>query len=242
MGFLNNVVTKLLDPFLAAPPNTPGPVTPIVWTVLGWVRRNLFNQAPVITYNPATTSQTGQTVSGSLGATDAEGDPLTYTVTRGPEHGTLTIDQATGHFTYTPDDIDYAAAQTDSFTISVADGKINLLTLFRPHRASKTIDLTVQNPEVTRTILNLPADVTSPQNPRFAADGDSILFHAAPAAGGRRELYQVDIDGTHLRCLTCGISPEVTADLGKMVPFEDGTGRILVEAGSNKWRVCCTNR
>lgn len=241
IGFLNTVVTKLLDPFLAAPPNTPGPVTPIVWTVLGWVRRNLFNQAPVITYNPATTSQTGQTVSGSLGATDAEGDPLTYTVTRGPEHGTLTIDQATGQFTYTPDDIDYAAAQNDSFSVSVADGKINLLTLFRPHRATTELDLAVLSPTIERVIVGLPPGFTDAAIPRFAADGHSLLFSATPpdaAAGARREIYQVAVDGSGLTCLTCGLVDPTPLPAGstaprtlyKPVPFEDGSGRILMQS------------
>jgi hypothetical protein len=54
----------------------------VLWAVLGWVRRTLFNQTPTIAYNPTTTVQTGQTVTGNIGATDAEGDTLTSTVTR----------------------------------------------------------------------------------------------------------------------------------------------------------------
>jgi Bacterial cadherin-like domain len=103
VGFLNQVVTNLLTPFVAPAPNTPQPVSPVGWAVLAWVRRNLFNQAPTIAYNRETTVQTGQTVTGYIGATDPEGDPLTYTVTQKPLHGTLDIDQATGKFTYTPD-------------------------------------------------------------------------------------------------------------------------------------------
>jgi hypothetical protein len=102
----------------------------VAWAVLGWVRRNLFNQSPTI--NPTTTVQTGQTVTGNIGATDPEGDVLTYKVTQQPQHGTLTIDQVTGKYTYTPDDINYTAAQTDSFTVSVTDGKFNLLSVFTP--------------------------------------------------------------------------------------------------------------
>ena len=92
--------------------------------------------------------QTGQTVTGNIGATDPEGDALTYTVTQGPQHGTLTIDQATGNYTYTPDDIDYDAAQTDSFTVSVTDGKANLLGLFQPHSDPTSVGVTVLNPTV----------------------------------------------------------------------------------------------
>ena len=132
-------------------------MTPVVWAVLGWVRRNLFNQSPTITYNPTTSVQTGQTVTGNIGATDPEGDALTYKVTQAPQHGTLTIDQATGNFTYTPDDINYDAAQLDSFTVSVTDGKFNLLSLFSPHSDQETIEVTTLNPTVERVILNMPA-------------------------------------------------------------------------------------
>ena len=64
------------------------------------MRRNVFNEGPSINYDSATTVQTGQTITGNFGATDPEGDALTYTVTQGPQHGSLTIDRATGAFTY----------------------------------------------------------------------------------------------------------------------------------------------
>jgi hypothetical protein len=226
---LNRIVTSLLDPFLAPPPSTPGPVTPVVWALLGWVRRDLFNQAPTVTYNPTTTVQTGQTVTGNIGATDAEGDKLTYTVTKAPTEGTVTIDQATGNFTYTPNNINYVAAQTDSFTISVTDGnKVNLLALFQPRSVKSTTDVTVLNPTVQRVILNMPDGVTKPVNPRYSEDGNSVYFAATPAAGGRQEIYQINTDGTDATCLTCGVSTNVTANLGKPVPFSDGTGRVVV--------------
>lgn len=231
----------LLNPFLAPAPNTTEPFTPVVWAVLGWVRRQLFNQAPTINYNPTTTVQTGQTVTGNIGATDAEGDALTYTVTQGPQHGTLTIDQASGNFTYTPDDINYTAAQTDSFTVSVSDGKFNLLGLFTPHSDQQSIGVTVLNPTVERVIVNLPAGFTDADLPRFSADGQSLLFSATPpgaAADARREIYHVNVDGTGLQCLTCGLvdptplraGTTAPRDLHKPVPFEDGSGRILMQS------------
>ncbi len=242
VGFLNGIVTNLLNPFLAPAPNTPEPVTPAIWAVLAWVRRNFFNQAPTIAYNPTTTLQTGQTVTGNLGATDAEGDALTYTVTQGPQHGSLTIDQATGNFTYIPDDINYTAAQTDSFTVSASDGKANLLSLFgMPHSDQASIGLTVLNPTAERVIVNLPAGFTNAAIPRFSADGQSLLFSATPpgaAAGARREIYHVNVDGTGLTCVTCGVvdptplraGTTAPRNLFKPVPFEDGSGRILFQS------------
>jgi hypothetical protein len=236
VGFLNGIVANLLNPFLAPAPSTPEPATPVIWAVLGWVRRQLFNQSPTITNNPTTSLQTGQTVTGNIGATDPEGDAFTYTVTEAPRHGTLTIDQATGNFTYTPDDINYEAVQTDTFTVSVADGKFNLLSLFRPHSDQETIEITVQPPTVERVILNMPAGITKPVNPRYSEDGQSILFSGTPTAGGRSEIYQIDVDGTDAKCLTCGLAaptiatsdPSLPVNLLKPVPFYDGSGRVVV--------------
>ncbi|MGX9671542.1 Ig-like domain-containing protein [Mycobacterium sp. HM-7] len=227
-GFLNSVVTKLLNPFVKPAPNTADPLTPAVWAVLAWVRRTVFNQAPTIAYNPTTTVQTGQTLTGNLGASDAEGDALTYKVTQGPKYGTLTIDQATGNFTYTPNDINYTAVQTDSFSVSVTDGKFNLLGLFSPHSAKAGIDVSVLNPEVERVILNLPGTIASPANPRYSADGQSIFFAGQPTTGGRSEIYQIKTDGTALQCVTCGVTVSETGNLAKPVPVDDGSGRVLV--------------
>ena len=233
VGFLNGIVTNLLNPFLAPAPSAPEPFTPVIWAVLGWVRRNLFNQSPSIG-DPTTTMQTGQTVTGNIGATDVEGDALTYTVTQGPQHGSLTIDQATGDYTYTPDDIDYEAAQTDSFTVSVSDGKANLLSLFgQSHSAQTSIDVTVLNPTVERVILNMPPGVTHPNTPRFAADGNSIYFSATPTAGGRAEIYQINVDGTNTQCITCGVSPNITVGLSRVVPYQDGSGRLMIQTATN---------
>ncbi|MHA3024074.1 VCBS domain-containing protein [Mycobacterium sp. BMJ-28] len=228
VGFLNHVVTNLLNPFLNPAPNSPEPFTPALWAVLGWVRRNVFNQAPTIAYNPTTTVQTGQTLTGNIGATDAENDTLKYKVTQGPKYGTLSVDQATGNFTYTPADIDYGAVQTDSFTVAVTDGKFNLLNVFSPHRASVGIDVSVLSPTIQRVILNLPAGIGSPANPRYSADGKSIFFAGQPTAGGRSEIYQIGIDGTGADCVTCGVATNETGNLMKPVPVEDGSGRVLV--------------
>ncbi|MGV0743610.1 Ig-like domain-containing protein [Mycolicibacterium sp. XJ870] len=229
VGVLGGIVTNILNPFLAPDRSTPEPVNPASWAVLAWVRRNLFNQAPVIS-NPTTTVQTGQTVTGNIGVTDAEGDELTYTVTEQPKYGTVTIDQETGEFTYTPDDINYDAAQMDSFTVSVTDGdKVNLLALFKPRTAQNDIDVTVLNPTLERVILDLPDGITNPNTPRFAGDGQSLYFAATPAEGGREEIYQVSVDGTNVECITCGVSTDITGGLGRVDPFDGGTGRLMIQ-------------
>ncbi|WP_325096708.1 Ig-like domain-containing protein [Mycolicibacterium vinylchloridicum] len=232
VGLLNAVVTSLLNPFLKPPPPTPGPVVPLIWSALGAVRRDVFNQAPTIG-TPTTTVQTGQTVTGNIGATDAEGDALKYTVTEGPKYGTVRIDQATGNFTYTPDDIDYSAAQEDSFTISVTDGKFNVLMPFSSRTATASSSLTVLSPEATRVILNLPDTITHPAIPRFTPDGKTLMFSATPVAGGRSEIYSIsadDTDGSTVQCITCGVSTSITNNLNKPVPTADGSGRFVMQS------------
>jgi hypothetical protein len=234
VGFFNAIVTNLLNPFLAPTPDTPDPFTPVVWAVLAWVRRNVFNEAPIIN-NPVATMQTGQTVTGII-ATDPEGDALTYTVTQGPEHGTLTIDQATNTFTYVPDDIDYDDPQTDSFTVSVTDGKTNLLSLFGvPHSDEETVSVTVQPPMVERVIVNLPPGYINPNTPRFAADGESLYFAVTPPGGTRMEIHQINVDGTGLTCVTCGLSPNITANLTRVAPGGNGLLAIQVATSPNSY-------
>nr|WP_202422748.1 Ig-like domain-containing protein [Gordonia sp. SID5947] len=228
-GFLNGFITKVLRP--TPDPEDRTPSSPFIWALVGWTRRELFNQSPTIDYNPTATVQTGQTVTGNLGATDPEGDALSYAITQAPKHGTVTIDQATGTYTYIPDDIDYDAAQTDSFTISVTDGKFNLLTLFQPHGDQASIDTTVLSPTVDRVILDLPDGYTDPDTPRFAADGNSIYFAVTPPGGTRSEIHQINVDGTGLKCITCGISPEVATDMARVVPYQDGSDRLMIQSG-----------
>lgn len=84
------------------------------------LQRTFRNQYP--TTNPTITTQTADgVVTGNLGAVDPEGDRLVYTVVGKPSLGRVSIDQATGDFTYTPV-VDVASyGGTDAFTVSVSD-------------------------------------------------------------------------------------------------------------------------
>lgn len=97
------------------PPNTP----PTVGT-------------PIINAPSATTG----TVTGKIVVNDQDGDALTYVVTAKPTKGTLTL-RADGTFTYTPTgtarhaaaaDIAPESAATDTFTVSVSDGRGGVVT------------------------------------------------------------------------------------------------------------------
>ena len=67
----------------------------------------------------AVTTDEDTALTGSVGATDADGNTLTYTVSGAPTHGSVAIDTA-GGFSYTPAP-NYAGL--DAFTITVSDGE-----------------------------------------------------------------------------------------------------------------------
>jgi YVTN family beta-propeller protein len=111
-----------LPPIIANPPEIP-PDTPVLWAVLAWVRREfqqtLFNQTPTAT--PVQTSQTYTgIITGSIGASDPEGDPVTYSVTGQPAHGVVVVG-SDGTFTYVPGATLAATGGTDTFTVTVSE-------------------------------------------------------------------------------------------------------------------------
>ena len=68
-------------------------------------------------------------VTGQVNATDPEGDPLTYQSTTRPATGTVTVNDATGGFTYTPTPVGptlrgvvVEKPVTITFTVIVSDG------------------------------------------------------------------------------------------------------------------------
>jgi hypothetical protein len=61
----------------------------------------------------------GATVTGRFAASDRDGDPLTYSVTRQPTKGTLTFDASAGTFQYVGN---AAGSGTDPVTFVASDG------------------------------------------------------------------------------------------------------------------------
>jgi YVTN family beta-propeller protein/VCBS repeat-containing protein len=97
------------------------------------------NSAPVLASQPVgIPNPVNGVVTGTVIATDADGDALNYTVTGTPPvapstwatpKGTVTINQSTGAYTYTPTPSarlaagTTASADTDTFTVAVSDGQ-----------------------------------------------------------------------------------------------------------------------
>ena len=88
------------------------------------------NSAPVVPAQPVGTPNpvTG-VVTGTVNATDPDGNTLSYAVTGVPTSGTVTVNAASGAYTYTPTSAARLAAgstpgpDTDAFTVAVSDGQ-----------------------------------------------------------------------------------------------------------------------
>jgi VCBS repeat-containing protein len=72
-------------------------------------------------------------IDGQLVASDTDGDTLTYALGEGPASGAVTVDSATGAFTYIPDYEAAGDAETDNFVATVTDG----------HGGSVSVEVTV---------------------------------------------------------------------------------------------------
>jgi VCBS repeat-containing protein len=78
------------------------------------------NQAPVASDENLVTGES-TTLTGTVTATDYNGDALSYSLVTAPQHGTVTL-HADGTFTYVPSGGYYGA---DSFTYRASDGSLN---------------------------------------------------------------------------------------------------------------------
>ncbi len=76
------------------------------------------NDAPAAVASVALATQEDTAISGQVVASDIEGDVLSFALDQGPANGTLTLDAATGAYTYTPA-VNFNG--TDSFGVRVAD-------------------------------------------------------------------------------------------------------------------------
>ena len=121
----NDLLSELLSPFQG-----------FVEGIALLVRRTFFNQAPSM--SPVQiTGQSQGLITGDLGAVDPEADPILFSITSNPQHGSVVIGSG-GSYTYTPGG-DFTG--TDTFTVAAADTgfHINLLDLFRAPSTSANV-------------------------------------------------------------------------------------------------------
>lgn len=113
----------------------------------------LVNRAPTAPLTAAVSVAEDATVAGAVGASDADGDALSYSVASGPAHGTLTLDAATGAYTYLGDN-NFGGA--DSFDITVSDANGGQVTQHVDVTINSVADapqLSVSNAQVDGTIV-----------------------------------------------------------------------------------------
>ncbi|ODQ88895.1 hypothetical protein BHQ18_16780 [Mycolicibacterium flavescens] len=104
-------------------------------------------------------------VSGHVGAVDPDGDPLKYALASAPARGKVTV-KADGTFTYTPtaqarhaaSAVGVTAVTTDSFTVTVTDGKgaTSLATVtvnISPTNAAPVVKISVGKPNSTTGVI-----------------------------------------------------------------------------------------
>lgn len=163
-GVVSSLVSAVLSPFAAGAPALPADPSP--WALLAWVRRELFNETPTITYDASQNTQSldadgDVVVTGHLGIGDGDGDAHTIDVVGRPLNGGVVSVAADGTFTYRPTNAMAAVGGVDRFTVVVDDAAAGLhvhgplgLLQFVPilgnvlnpgagHRVATTITVTV---------------------------------------------------------------------------------------------------
>ncbi|BBY64626.1 Ig-like domain-containing protein [Mycolicibacterium helvum] len=121
------------------------------------VRRTFFNEAPTVSPVQITGQTTGP-ITGSIGATDPEGDRLVYKVTQQAHYGTVALNPD-GTYTYTPTPGGQCSNTCiDSFTVAATDTgtHINLLNWFRSASTSAAVGVYQQpagTPRITFTFV-----------------------------------------------------------------------------------------
>ncbi|WP_395303353.1 retention module-containing protein [Pectobacterium polonicum] len=192
------------------------------------------NDAPV-TADQSIATDEDTPVSGTIVATDVDGDALSYTVGTPPANGTLTLDGATGQYTYTPG---ANFNGNDRFVVTVSDGNGGTTTStvsigVRPvNDAPVTADQSIATDEdtpVSGTIVATDVDGdtlsytvnTQPANGTLTLDGSTGAYTYTPGAnfnGNDRFIVTVSDGngGTTTSTVSIGVRPvndaPVTAD------------------------------
>lgn len=103
---------------------------------------------------------------------DADGDPITWAITSGPTHGTLTnFDPATGAVTYTPD-ADYNGADSFDYSVTAVDGTDTgglSISVNEENDPPEALDDTASTDEDTAVTIDLAANDSDP-------DGDTLTY------------------------------------------------------------------
>lgn len=103
-----------------APPAAPTSLAELLTAFFVRLQTYFFNQTPQARPRQHAGQSSEGEVSGTVGASDPDGDPLEVTVSSGPTKGQLTLN-ADGTFTYKPSAALASTGGTDSFVVRVAE-------------------------------------------------------------------------------------------------------------------------
>ena len=200
------------------------------------INRLFFNRTP--TAKPVLHSlSNGPVVTGTIGGSDPDDDPLAYSVTDQPNHGTVAVDPV-GTFTYTADPELAAAGGTDTFVVEVRDTGFHL-NFWVPTAISVPVTVTVQAaaPDPVEPDPVLPPSLTIAD--RSVAEGDGGHSHFMftvnldTASAAPVSVQYATTDGTAVAGLdytaaagTLTFAPGVTTQLAHV----DILGDLTVEA------------
>lgn len=176
VAFVFAVMAAVLAPFTAATPGAPADgvsFLELFFAARREVRGFFVNNAPTATSGQIAHGQ--GTVSGTLGAADVDGDPLTFAVTLAPTNGSVEV-HVDGTFTYTPRPEFAVTGVSDTFTVSIDDGRRSLFLSGATGLGLSLFGGTGQISE-TVTVLVVPANEATvavgdaPQGVALSPDG-----------------------------------------------------------------------
>ncbi|WP_299575825.1 Ig-like domain-containing protein [uncultured Williamsia sp.] len=154
------------------------------------------NQAPVVGTTTVGAPGVNGVVAGSVSATDADGDTVTYSAGNGsgaaPSRGTVVV-TSSGGFTYTPAaGAGGSGSTSDTFTVIASDGHggatpISVTVPIAADNQAPVAGITFANPPGTNGVVTGFVSATDP-------DGDPVTF-SAPTTGLSAQGGAVVVDG-----------------------------------------------
>ncbi|MGC2855267.1 tandem-95 repeat protein [Novispirillum sp. DQ9] len=188
------------------------------------------NDAPVAVVGGSLSGAEDTVLSGTITATDVEGDALSYAVTTTPAHGALSVNGDTGAWTYTPA-ANYNGA--DSFTITVSDG--NGGTAVVPVSVTVTAVNDAPVVETPDTVTGAEGSVLTGTIVATDVDGDTLTY-SLPSGQPANGTVSLDSDGAWSFTPDSGFVGEDSF----AVKVSDGKGgeqtvtvAVVVEAGNS---------
>lgn len=183
------------------------------------INRLFFNRTPIA--NPVQYAlRTPAVATGTIGGSDPEDDPLSYSITGAPAHGSVVIDSA-GGYTYTANPDLATTGGTDSFAVTVRDTGFHL-NFWTPTSISVPVTVTV-----TAAAPTGPTVPTAPVAPRLsigdarAAEGNGEMAHF---------MFMVELDTVSTAAVTVGFATSSgTATAG--VDYAATSGTLVFAPG-----------